>query len=165
MSNRSTAKLGGFLSIAGGCVSILGEALIRASMFLIEGKDVPNIGLEFFGDMNSVAAGFFSGAVSVGVIAPSFIRTIRTTRDWNVHWSKYGLLFGAFAGVLNVFVLGSVLLSSFVFAVMTTGQAQAWEAAWFFITYLTVGLIMFALPSAFIGALGGIVAEIFLRRH
>lgn len=159
------SKLVAVLAVIGGFISVTGDALIRFAMFIVDGRGLPNAWPHFFLDPRWMALTYLSGFLSVGFLAPLFIKRIRMSTLPGVIWTKHGVLFGALAGIANVIVLASIHLSLMASnGIKSGGLEGVMPVIFFFLTYLPLSVLIMGVPAAAIGVLAGIVAEIFLRK-
>src|SRR4051794_18955347 len=108
---------------------------------------------------------YLSGFISVGILAPSFVRKIILITSPDTLRSRHGVSFGALAGVLNVMVFASIHLALLAYGGITTGNLNGVKPIIsLLLTYLPIAVLVMALPAAIIGALVGFATEISLRK-
>jgi hypothetical protein len=149
------------LALAGGGVSIVGDAFIR---LLLSSSYGGNASLPWYQTLFTpgwLFLDFLSGGVVVLLFAPCFVRRIEKdpTREG---WPQTGLVFGALAGLVNSIVLAFIHLSIMAGPhILSEGIASAMEM---YLIYIPFSAAIFGLPAAAIGALAGSAAEFFLRK-
>ena len=153
-----------WLSVTGGCVSVIGDWLIRIALFLLIPLSSTDFSQVFVFDPRREAVAFLSGFISVVSLVPSFVKRIRLTIGPNVVWTKYGVLFGALAGVFNIIILASIHLTLLMGMGVKSGALEGIMPALSFLTYIPLAVLILGLPAATIGVFAGVLTEIVLRR-
>jgi hypothetical protein len=158
-----TLKLYLLMAVLGGVISVVGTNLMRFGLTAVQHHVFTNSETNFSLNSQWDILAFVSGAVSVALVTPFLVSKIQSTDDKRSSWTKWGISFGALAGLANVVVLASIHLSLWVASGIQAG-AGILSLISFYLTYLSLSLIIFGLPALIIGALAGIAGEGLLRK-
>jgi len=143
-----------YLAIAGGIISILGDATIRFVLFIFGGWNVSLPWYFVLLDSTWVALEFVSGIITVSIFLPFIIPKVRNLIGSQRGWLAWGMSLGAFAGICNAIILASIHLS----IMSGLGQYGLPFTLKLMGTYLPIVIILMGIPAAIVGAISGMIA-------
>lgn len=155
------------LALGGGIATTLGERFIRFLLFGSWNMSAFLLGTPEFGDYEKplfywFPLTFVAGFVSVGLLAPSFMRQLSSPSARNAGWPTIGLTVGALCGFLICLALTFLNLAVFPGPWSYHGRPMDGLASMFSL-YVRNGAIYYGLLAVLMGAGLGAIVETYLR--
>jgi hypothetical protein len=167
--DKAPANTRGHLILAAGLVSAIGEIAIRFVMNLPM-KFVTTQKFHAWPGLDTLLLSILAGLITGILFVPLLLHRIYPLIVLKGQWMRQCVRIGALAGFCNCIILAFLHLSIMYVGFVVnppegmTYFAVALQNLQLFLIYLPVAGIIDGIPAAFIGALAGIGAGLFIKR-